>query len=362
MRPFLLLLLMSGLLLSGCASQTVVKKRFFWPIGGLDPKIEYVNFYAVDRDVKHPESALAQAILGEEKGLPLFLSPHGVAIRDHDVFAVTDTGYGKVLVLDLLKGETRKLKSGDGEDYLFKVPTSVVYRGDGGGYVSDGSKGVIYAFNEKEVVVSEFGADDALNRPNGMAFDDKRQLLYVADTVNHQIAVFSAEGRLVKRIGKRGIGKVEFNYPLDVALAPTGEIVVLDALNTRVQILRPDGTFVRMFGERGTAAGSFEMPKAIAVDGFGHVYVTDGQAHRFVIFDLEGNFLLNIGSHSVVLDGEVHPGGLALPKGIAADAEGRILVVDSLNHMLHHYQFLSGDYLKKHPIAEGEAFIPEELR
>jgi len=350
------------LVFSGCAPQAGLKQRYFWPIGGLEPKIEYIDFYESDRDVKHPESALTQAVLGIEEGKPLFTSPHAVGSRGDEVFAVTDPGQGRVLVVDLPKGAVRKLKNPEGDDFLFPMPMAVIYRADGGGYVSDTKLGAIYRFTPKEVVVQKIGEGAGLNRPNGLAFDEHSRQLYVADTLNHQIAVFAEDGSLLRRIGKRGNGEVEFNFPLDVAIAPDGDLVVLDSLNARVQILRPDGSFIRMFGERGTAAGSFKLPKGIAVDGFGHIYVTDGQAHRFVIFSLQGEYLLSVGAQAVVINGEIHPGGLNLPKGIAADPDGKIYIVDSLNHMVHRYQFLSDAYLKQHPIGKGEQFIPEALR
>ncbi len=350
------------LLFSGCAAPTVVKPRFFWPIGGENPKIEYIGFYEADRDIKHPESPLAQAILGTELGRPLFDAPHGIGSRGDGVFAVTDPGLNKVVICDLPAGEIRWLKKPTGETYAFSFPVALVYRPDGGGYVADTATSQILQFNSDEVVVGRFGKKAGLNRPNGLAYDPANQQLYVADTLNHQIAVFSAAGKLIKRIGKRGIGEVEFNFPLDIALAPDGDLVVLDALNARVQVLHPDGTFVRMFGERGTAVGSFKMPKALAVDGFGHIYVTDAQANRFVIFDLQGNYLLSIGGRSVLRGGQVHPGGLDLPKGVAADPDGKIWIVDSLSRMVHRFQFLSDDYLKRHPLTEGKIFIPEGLR
>ncbi len=348
--------------LSGCAAQTGGKKRYFWPIGGLEPKIEYIDFYESDKDVKHPESALAQAVLGSEPGKSIFSSPHGVGSRGDEVIAVTDPGLSCIHILDLPKGEIRKLKAPDGEDFSFPLPMDVIYRPDGGGYVSDPKMGAVYRFSANEVVVQAIGEDADFNRPNGMAYDAQRQLLYVADTLNHQIAVFSEEGQLLRRIGKRGNGEAEFNFPLDLDLAPDGNLVILDSLNARVQILRPDGSFVRMFGERGTAAGSFSLPKGIAVDGFGHVYVSDGQAHRFVIFDIEGRYLLSIGTQAMVVDGQVQPGGLALPKGITADSDGKIFIVDSLNNMVHRYQFVSDDYLKTHPIRKGDLDLPPGMR
>ena len=68
MKKIAMLFVVSILLLSGCATQSVVKSRYFWPIGGLEPKVEYVAFYEADKDVKHAESTFAQSILGVEQG------------------------------------------------------------------------------------------------------------------------------------------------------------------------------------------------------------------------------------------------------------------------------------------------------
>ncbi len=350
------------LLLSACASQTQgPTKRFFWPIGGEQPKVEYIKFYAADQDVRPQESVLSQAILGIEQGIMLFSAPRGVDNFADKRIAVADMGKRQLLILDLQAGEIRTLQNEDGDTFRFPMPMGVTFDGQGGGYVSDTSSGAIYRFNPDEVVVNDFGAGE-LNRPNGLVFDPKTQRLYVADTLNHQIAVYSAAGEALARIGQRGSGPAEFNFPLDVDLGPNGELVVLDSLNSRVQVLQADGSFVREFGERGTALGSFMLPKSLAVDGFGHVYVTDSRAHRFVIFDLLGNYLLTIGGRSVMVGGAVHPGGFDMPQGISAGADGELFVVDSLSKIVHQFQYLSERYLQKNPVGIKDIYIPVDYK
>lgn len=349
------------LVLSGCATQIEKpQKRFFWPIGSSQPKIEYVKFYASDQDVKHEESVFAQAVLGVEYGVPLFASPRGIDSFGQR-FAVADIGKRKLLIADLQAGEVRTLLNRDGEVFRFPMPMGVTYDGQGGGYVSDTSTGSIYRFSPEEVVIGSFGAGQ-LNRPNGMVFDAASQLLYVADTLNHQLAVYSADGRLVTRLGKRGSGPGEFNFPIDVDLGPSGELVVLDSLNSRVQVLGPDGSFIRMFGERGTALGSFMLPKALAVGPLGHVYVTDSRAHRFIIFDMQGNYLLTIGGRSILVGGAVHPGGFDFPQGITVDDSGRLLIVDALSKMVHHFQYLTDAYLQQNPVEVNDIYVPVDYR
>ncbi|NOY12459.1 MAG: hypothetical protein GXP51_01840 [Deltaproteobacteria bacterium] len=362
MRVYFAVLLLFPLLLSACASPiTAPKKRFFWPIGSQQPKIEYLKFYAAEQDVRPPESALAQAILGIEPGVAIFAAPRGIDSFGNTRFAVADIGKRQLLIVDLQAHEIRTLHDEDGNTYRFPMPMGVAFDDRGGGYVSDTSTGTIYRFNPDEVVIGEFGKGE-LNRPNGLLFDPRQRQLYVADTLNHQIAVYSADGKPVRRIGKRGSGPGEFNFPLDLDFGPNGELVVLDSLNSRVQVFAADGSFIRMFGERGTALGSFMLPKSLAVDGFGHVYVTDSRAHRFVIFDLQGNYLLTIGGRSVVVGGAVHPGGFDFPQGIAADDSGSIFVVDALSKMVHRFQFLSPSYLQQNPIGADGIYIPADFK
>lgn len=356
------LLLLLPLLLNACASQPqVASKRFFWPIGSPQPKIEYVKFFAADQDVWPAESAFAQAVLGIEAGVAIFASPRGIDTFGGKRFAVADMGKRQLLIADLEAGEIRTLHDRDDEIFRFPMPMGVAYDDQGGGYVSDTSTGSIFRFSPSEVVVAEFGKGQ-LNRPNGMVFDAVHRRLYVADTLNHQIAVYSADGQPLARLGKRGSAPGEFNFPLDLDLGPNGELVVLDSLNARVQVLKQDGSFIRMFGERGTALGSFQLPKAIAVDGFGHIYVTDSRAHRFVTFDMQGNYLQTIGGRSVVVGGAVHPGGFDFPQGIAADASGAFFVVDALSKMVHQFQFLSEAYLKNNPIGSDEVYVPTDFK
>ena len=109
---------------------------------------------------------------------------------------------------------------------------------------------------------------------------------------------------------------------------------------------------MRIFGEQGTASGSFRMPKGIGVDASGHVYVSDALAHRFVVFDLEGEYLLTVGGKQRYRK-SVSPGGFYLPRGIDADDNDTVWVVDSLNRSLHRFQYLNEEFLEMHPVLQG---------
>jgi 6-bladed beta-propeller len=77
-----------------------------------------------------------------------------------------------------------------------------------------------------------------LGRPVAMAFGPGG--LYIADALDCAIKVFSAEGRFVRSIGRKGSGPGELDFPSGVAVRED-VIAVADKLNFRIQTFHPDG-------------------------------------------------------------------------------------------------------------------------
>lgn len=70
--------------------------------------------------------------------------------------------------------------------------------------------------------------------PDGIALDEKNNLIYVSDTAANRIQVFNFQGKFVKSIGGFGTGRGEFYYPRDLALDEEGFLWVADSGNHRV--------------------------------------------------------------------------------------------------------------------------------
>ncbi|PLX98693.1 MAG: hypothetical protein C0623_11855 [Desulfuromonas sp.] len=347
----------------GCAPSQEVTKRYFWPLLSDDPKIEYISSYQSDYDIeKETVSAIELAIFGREAPVSVFSHPYDVLSNGGGKFYVSEPVGGFVHAIDLVTGQLEKLRDRKGNIKSFVQPMGLAGDSIGQLYVVDAKKKKICIYNSEEKLLDEWFLD-GINRPVNLAVDESRSRIYVVSPDDHQVFVYSAKTREnVYKIGRRGTAQGEFNFPVDLDLDMNGNLFVLDALNARVQVFDADGKFLRSFGERGTALGSFQMPKGIAVSPSGHVYVTDSLAHRIVVFSHDGIFLTTIGGKYPAEEGGIAPGGFYLPEGVDVDKQETIWIVDTLNRMIHRFQYLTEDYLKENPVLPGQAVIPQMFK
>jgi uncharacterized protein (TIGR03663 family) len=171
--------------------------------------------------------------------------------------------------------------------------------------------------------------------------------VYVADTANHRIQHLSSSGEVIDvwgsfadvRAGDAPGGT--FNEPWGIAVAPDGKVYVADTWNHRIQWFTAEGEFLGMLGREGLGEESeaFWGPRDVAVDSDGKVYVSDTGNKRIKVFDQEGNFLVQFGGAGYL------PGFLDEPVGLATDAFDRIYIADTWNQRVQVFDDpLPGQY------------------
>jgi DNA-binding beta-propeller fold protein YncE len=117
------------------------------------------------------------------------------------------------------------------------------------------------------------------NRAEGVAVD-REDRLYVADSCNHRVQVFSADGTFLRAYGGPGSGPGQMSYPYDVRVDAAGYQFVCEFGNSRVQVFDGDGKLVEVLGRAGRRPGQFANPWSVALDSKGNLYVADSQNHR----------------------------------------------------------------------------------
>jgi ABC-type Fe3+ transport system permease subunit/sugar lactone lactonase YvrE len=117
------------------------------------------------------------------------------------------------------------------------------------------------------------------DRAEGLGID-RQDRIYVADSCNHRIQVFSPDGIFLRTYGRPGTGRGEFSYPYDVKVDSQGFQFVCEFGNSRIQVFDRDDRPVEIIGGPGAGPGRFSNPWGIAFDSKDNLYVADAMNHR----------------------------------------------------------------------------------
>lgn len=323
----------------GCASKpgelfAFEGERPAWPMPPEQPRVRYLGELRQDKDLKPGRSAMEglRAVLFGRTPPQEMIRPLGVCTDGADRVFVVDSAAAVVHVFDLAKRTYARWSPPEGYPE-FGSPVAVAWDNRGRLLVCDSSAQMLFVFDSHGVLLGTLG-EGFLVRPCGVAIDAERDRVLVVDSALHQVVVMSSDGTEIGRIGRRGTGHGEFNFPTSITLGENGRMFVSDSLNFRVQVLDAGGTFLGQIGRKGDLPGYFSQPKGVALDPDGHVYVVDANFEAVQLFQQDGTLLMTFGH-------EGHgPGEFWLPVGIHIDANARVWIADSYNRRVQVFEYL----------------------
>ncbi len=175
-------------------------------------------------------------------------------------------------------------------------------------------------------------------------------------TTGHQVFKFSPDGKLLMTLGKPGgAAAPEYFYqPNDVVTAANGDIFVSEGhggANARILKFTRDGKLIKVIGKKGTGPVEFDQPHALAFDSKGRLFVGDRSNNRIQILDQEGNFIEEWKQFS-------------RPSGIYIDKNDVIYVADSESGAVGNGRTRTEKRgIRVGHISDGKviAFIPEPV-
>ncbi len=260
-------------------------------------------------------------------------TPRAVAFAPDGRIVVADSGNHRIQVFNPDGSVALVFGTMGSAPGQFNEPWGVTVDADGNIYVADTWNHRIQKFDAAGNFLAEWGtfADTqgqltqpaAFWGPRGIAIGPDN-LLYVADTGNKRIQIFTLDGTFVGMFGGAGQAPGQLNEPTDVAVAPDGTIYVADTWNQRVQVFSREYAYLREWPIYSWGSQSIVNKPFIETDGE-RVWISDPENYRVIEFDTAGGVQRVWGTFGTGLD------AFALPLGLAYQ-NGRLAVVDSDNH------------------------------
>jgi tripartite motif-containing protein 71 len=214
---------------------------------------------------------------------------------------------------------------GDGQ---FNMPRSVDFARDGSVIVMDRTNR-IQRFTPSGQYLGAWHTETVKHgNPRGLSVAPNGEV-FVADTHNSQVLVYSPQGRIARRWGSYGMRPGQFVWVTDVAVDPRGPVYTCEygeGRADRLQKFDSHGRFVLQLARFGSRPGEVQRPQGLALDRQGNLYVADAVNHRVQEFAPDGRLLAVIGTLGSA------PGQLRYPYDVALDAAGRLYVCEFGNH------------------------------
>lgn len=335
-------------LATGCGSASYTPRiepaqvALQWPFPPNPPKLTYLRSLTGFSARGSAGRSFRRLVVGKETtDRSAFVLPVAVAVGADGRIAVADMGRRCV---HLYLPEAGKAGSssgkylqltGDPKDPIVS-PVGLAFDDASHLYLSD-STGRVLAFGTGgELLWSTRAAGETpWQRPTGLAWSPRTQLLYVVDTLAHRVFGLHPDGRVELSFGGRGEGVESFNFPTHIFRAESGGVdtlFVTDTLNFRISAFDERGAPLGVFGRHGDGSGDLAMPKGVAADRDGVVYVVDSLFDNVQLFDRQGRFLLTLGRRGTA------PGEFWLPSGVFLSNDDELYVADTYNRRVQVFR------------------------
>jgi predicted membrane-bound mannosyltransferase/sugar lactone lactonase YvrE len=276
-----------------------------------------------------------------------FLAPRGIAVASDGSMYVADSMNHRIQHLDsngnviAQWGTYANVDQGNAPGGTFNEPWGIGLGPDGSVYVADTWNHRVQKFTANGDFITMWGsppsdttAEISFYGPRTIAVNAQGQV-FVADTGNKRIMVFTSDGDFITQFGTPGAGEGQLDEPVGLAVDDQGQVFVADTWNRRVQIFAPgpDGTYssVGMWEVNAWYGTTSEIKPFLALDSNHHVYLTDPSTCRILEFTERGVILRVWGTCG---DDDL---SLNSPTGIAIDPLGGLWVSDSRHDRLVHY-------------------------
>ncbi len=277
-------------------------------------------------------------------------APRDIAIASDGTLYVADSRNHRILHLDQEGNLLHAWGTFEASDFAanviasegnFNEPWGLDVGPDGSVYVADTWNHRIQKFTADGQFLATWGQFGAAESPyhfwgpRGVAVDAQGRV-FITDTGNKRIIIFDSEGNNLASFGGAGLGVGQFDEPVGIEVDNLGRLFVADTWNKRIQILIPEGDTLQYpthitWDIDGWYGDSLDNKPFLTIDEDYNVYVADPIMGRVLVFDQDGSVLVSWGGYGTA------PDEIGIAAGLAVDQQGRVWVSDALNNRLMRF-------------------------
>ena len=161
--------------------------------------------------------------------------------------------------------------------------------------------------------------------------DDRGYIYIVRNLPDSFVEILDKDLKIIRYIGKNPEITAKLHYAKGVAVANNGDIYVADTGNSRIVVFSKDGDYRFSFGNFGNNENQFIGPVRIFINGK-EVYVSDPLSSTVKVFSLAGEF------EEFLFSSNSRSNAFAYPYKISVNSEGLLATLDGYSGRVYLYK------------------------
>lgn len=255
----------------------------------------------VSNNSLHTVEVLSQRGTGETsigssgEGPKNILFPYGIAFLPGGSLLVAETGNYRVQEF-LPSGQFVRTVVGQPNSIGLVKPGPIQVDNKGNIYIGDLSGNQVIVIDSMNRVIRRI---KNIMYPHGIAIDEKNRKLYISDSGESAVKVFSLDkndNNPIKVINTT-TPNTGFSMVRGLAVDKLGRLYVVETLISVIRVFDKNGEYLFSFGRSGSGDGEFVYPNCIAADSTGKVYVSDWGNNRVQVWGYTDSVQKGGGDH-----------------------------------------------------------------
>lgn len=218
-----------------------------------------------------------------------FQTPLDMAVDSEGIIFVSDIGLGRVIGMDFRGNMVVDIDLTKAEGTIISAYRIAIDSEDNL-FVMDSTNNQILVYTTKGKYRYKFGkkADGitGITKVSDIYPDRENSLVYVTSFQGGSVLIFDYDGYQIRTFGIHDSGEPNFSLPTGIVVTPDGYIYVADMLRSDVKKFTKEGTFVNRFGGLGRSQEAIIYPADIDISKDGRIFFAEKVSGRLHVFSL----------------------------------------------------------------------------